>query len=57
MKRSELTKTIVEVVEENGVADGETAEELASDLADKLEEEYGLIDEDDEEDEDEEEDD
>ncbi len=55
MKRSELVSKIEEVVTESGVTDGEAAEELASDIADRLEEEFGLIDEEEDADEEDEE--
>ncbi len=56
MKRSELMKVIQDVVNDSGLeSDPEFQEEFAGDLADRLEEEFGLIDEEEEEDEEEDE--
>jgi hypothetical protein len=55
MKRSELMKVIKETTEDSDLEHGDFAEEFAGDLADRLEEEFGLIDEEENEDDEEEE--
>lgn len=57
MNRSALVKTIEDTILESGVTDDAEAEELAGDIADRLEEDYGLVDEDEEEEDEEDEED